>query len=136
MPRTPNLKMANENPNVTTKQRIREALKLIKKGYQKNEIEEYFEDKYNLTQRMAYDYYHDALVLLEKNQPLDEFAQQVRDEQIARLLDIYKMALDRSNLSAALKAADMLNKINGLYKEEHDVRYMGDVIRFKFDEDK
>lgn len=136
MPRTPNLKMANENPNVTTKMKIREALKLIKKGYQKNEIEEFFEEKYGLTQRMAYDYYHDALVMLEKNHPLEEFAQQVRDEQVARITEIYKMALERNNLSAALKAADMLNKIGGLYKEEHDVRYLGDVIRFQFDGDK
>ena len=128
--------MANDNPNVTTKQRIREALKLIKKGWQKNEIEEYFEEKYDLTQRAAYDYYHDALVMLESNHPLEEFAQQVRDEQIARVTDIYKTALERNNLNAALKAADMLNKINGLYKEEHDVRYLGDFIRFKFDDDK
>ena len=116
--------------------KIREALKLIKKGYQKNEIEEFFEEKYGLTQRMAYDYYHDALVMLEKNHPLEEFAQQVRDEQVARITEIYKMALERNNLSAALKAADMLNKIGGLYKEEHDVRYLGDVIRFQFDGDK
>lgn len=130
------LKMANDNPNVTTKKKIREALSLIKKGWQKNEIEEYFEEKYDLTQRAAYDYYHDALVLLEQNHPLEEFAQQVRDEQIARVTDIYKTALERNNLGIALKAADMLNKINGLYKDEHDIRLLGDMIRFKFDDDK
>lgn len=130
------LKMANDNPNVTTKKKIREALSLIKKGWQKNEIEEYFEEKYDLTQRAAYDYYHDALVMLEANHPLEEFAQQVRDEQIARVTDIFKTALERNNLGIALKAADMLNKINGLYKDEHDIRLLGDMIRFKFDDDK
>lgn len=124
------------NPTDEARRKIREVLKLIKKGWQKNDIYDYFREHYNIRQRQAYDYYHDALCLMEDNEPLEEFALQVRDEQIARITDIYKTALERNNFNAALKALDMLNRIGALYTDTQNLQVTGEMIKFEFDGEK
>lgn len=127
------LKPKFENPTDEARRKIRDVLKLIKKGWQKNEIYDYMLEHYGIRQRDAYDYYHDALCLMEQNEPLEEYALQVRDEQIARITDIYKTAMERNNFNAALKAADMLNRIGALYSDTTNLQVMDGMIKFSFD---
>ena len=73
---------------------------------------------------------------MEENEPLEEFALQVRDEQIARITEIYKTALERNNYNAALKALDMLNRIGALYTDTKNLEITGEMIKFEFDGEK
>lgn len=122
-----------EDPTDEARRKIKDVLKLIKKGWQKNEIYDWMLENYGMKQRQAYDYYHDALCLMEENEPLEEYALQVRDEQIARITDIYKTAMERNNFNAALKAADMLNRIGNLYSDTTNLQVTGEMIKFSFD---
>lgn len=123
-----------ETPTLESEKRIREVLELIKRGYQRNEIYDALSEKYGVGNQQSWEYYHDALVLMSENEPLEEFANQVRMEQIERITNLYKEAREKNNMKAALSALDMLNKIHGLYNETRNLTVTADMIKFKFDE--
>lgn len=123
-----------ESPTLESEKRIREVLSLIKMGYQRNEIYDTLKEEYGVGPQQSWEYYHDALVLMSENEPLEEFANQVRMEQIERITNLYKVAREKNNMKAALAALDMLNKVHGLYNETRNLTVTADMIKFKFDE--
>ncbi len=57
----------------------------------------------------------------------------IKAEYIERIEQIYETSIEKNDIKSALKAQDMLNKMNQLYIEKQEVTVTNDVIKFKFD---
>lgn len=57
----------------------------------------------------------------------------IKAEYIERIEQLYETSIEKNDIKSALKAQDMLNKMNQLYIEKQEVTVTNDVIKFKFD---
>lgn len=133
MPKTTHESIVFTNPTAETKARVREAVKKLKRNWQKDEVIEWAKGEYGVSERTALRYYQEAQRMLQENVPDPEFVKQVRSEQIARITALARKADEKGDTKSALKALDMINKITGLYTEKQEVNITSDTIRFEFD---
>lgn len=106
-------------------------LEMVKKGYSRPLISLELQRRWNINKTTACRYIRECIdSLVEDN---EEFIKEARDIAVNRLEGVMQSSLERGDRSNALKAMDMLNKINGLYTEKVEVK--GDaVIAFEFNE--
>lgn len=121
------------NPTEETKKRIKEVLDKVRKAWTKLKIIDWLCETYNLSDRQAYDYYHDALYWLQQAHSNEDEAKAIRAEQIERITNMMDEALSVKDFKTATKCQEMLNKIYQLYVEKKEVTVTNDVIKFKFD---
>lgn len=109
-----------------------EILEKVRKGKSKNKIIQETKDAYDLSDRQASKLLRDALKdLQEATSEID--INDIKAEYIERIEQLFETAVSKNDMKSALKAQDMLNKMNQLYVEKQEVTVTNDVIKFKFD---
>ncbi len=121
-----------QNPNPETQRRKLEILERVRKGKSKNKILEWLKEAYDLSDRQAGKLLRDALKDLQEAVS-DIDISDIKAEYIERIEQIYETSIEKNDIKSALKAQDMLNKMNQLYIEKQEVTVTNDVIKFKFD---
>lgn len=121
-----------QNPNPETQRRKVEILEKVRKGKSKNKILEWLKEAYDLSDRQAGKLLRDALKDLQEAVS-DIDISDIKAEYIERIEQLYETAIEKNDIKSALKAQDMLNKMNQLYIEKQEVTVTNDVIKFKFD---
>lgn len=106
-------------------------LDMLKNGMSRPLISLELQRRWGINKTTACRYIRIALdALVEDN---EEFIKEARDIAVNRLEGLMEDSIARGDRANALKAMDMLNKINGLYTEKVEVK--GDaVIAFEFNE--
>lgn len=120
------------NPTEETKKRIKEVLNKVRKAWTKLKIIDWLCETYNLSDRQAYDYYHDALYWLQQAHSNEDDAKAIRAEQIERIITMMDEALSAKDFKTATKCQEMLNKIYQLYVEKKEVDVTVKDMQFKF----
>lgn len=121
-----------QNPNPETQRRKLEILEKVRKGKSKNKILEWLKEAYDLSDRQAGKLLRDALKDLQEAVS-DIDISDIKAEYIERIEQLYETSIEKNDIKSALKAQDMLNKMNQLYVEKQEVTVTNDVIKFKFD---
>lgn len=124
--------LAMPNPTEETKRRIKEVLAKVRKAWTKLKIIDWLCEKYEISERQAYDYYHDALYWLQNAHSNEEDAIAIRAEQIERITSMMDDALASKDFKTATKCQEMLNKIYQLYVEKKEVDVTVKDMQFKF----
>lgn len=60
--------------------------------------------------------------------------EKIRKEELERTQELLEKALERNDLKTAVKAQDMINRLNGLYVEKQEVKAEIDTWTFKYGE--
>lgn len=126
-----NMNREMQNPNPETQRRKAEILEKVRKGKSKNKILEWLKEAYDLSDRQAGKLLRDALKDLQEAVS-DIDISDIKAEYIERIEQIYETAIEKNDIKSALKAQDMLNKMNQLYIEKQEVTVTNDVIKFNF----
>ena len=106
-------------------------LGLIRKGYSRAQIIEELMDRWEVSDDSINNYYNAAIDYLGEL-CVGEDIGKVKKKQIERLEAQMKACIDRGNYTNAARYNDMINKINGLYTENHNVNIDGE-IKFDFE---
>lgn len=120
-----------QNPNPETQRRKVEILEKVRKGKSKNKILEWLKEAYDLSDRQAGKLLRDALKDLQEAVS-DIDISDIKAEYIERIEQIYETAIEKNDIKSALKAQDMLNKMNQLYIEKQEIDVSLKNLEFKF----
>lgn len=105
---------------------------MIRNGLSNHQILENLKSKYTIKDSQAYSLIHQSIIDLQ--QVSGELnLEDIKAEYIERIENIFQKAINSGDLKTALKAQDMLNKINQLYVEKQELTVTNDIIKFKFD---
>ena len=105
---------------------------MIRNGLSNHQILENLKSKYTIKDSQAYSLIHQSIIDLQ--QASGELnLEDIKAEYIERIENIFQKAISSGDLKTALKAQDMLNKINQLYVEKQELTVTNDIIKFKFD---
>lgn len=120
-----------QNPTQETQRRKLEILEKVRKGKSKNKIIQETKDAYDLSDRQAGKLLRDALKdLQEATSEID--INDIKAEYIERIEQLFETAVSKNDMKSALKAQDMLNKMNQLYVEKQEVDVNVKSLQFKF----
>ncbi len=104
----------------------------IKKGCSREETARQISQRWDITMACARNYVAKAIASLADNWKEEE-RDEVRKKYIARIEGIMQQAIERNQYDTAMKAQEMLNKINGLYSEKQQIELQGNIpIIFDF----
>ena len=126
-----NMNREMQNPNPETQRRKAEILEKVRKGKSKNKILEWLKEAYDLSDRQAGKLLRDALKDLQEAVS-DIDISDIKAEYIERIEQIYETAIEKNDIKSALKAQDMLNKMNQLYIEKQEIDVSLKNLEFKF----
>lgn len=126
-----NMNREMQNPNPETQRRKVEILEKVRKGKSKNKILEWLKEAYDLSDRQAGKLLRDALKDLQEAVS-DIDISDIKAEYIERIEQIYETAIEKNDIKSALKAQDMLNKMNQLYIEKQEIDVSLKNLEFKF----
>ena len=119
------------NPTQETQRRKTEILEKVRKGKSKNKIIQETSEAYDLSYRQASKLLRDALKdLQEATAEID--INDIKAEYIERIEQLFENAVSKNDMKSALKAQDMLNKMNQLYVEKQEVDVNVKSLQFKF----
>lgn len=105
---------------------------MIREGLSNRQILDNLKSKYNIKDSQAYSLLHQSIIdLQEASGDLDLEA--IKAEYIERIENIFQKSLNSGDFKTALRAQDMLNKIQQLYVEKQELNVVNDIIKFKFD---
>lgn len=104
----------------------------IGQGLSRRRIIEHLMDRWEITDRTAYNYYTDAIKYLAKDN--EKFKEYNRDKMIERLEYILTEAIDRGCYKEAVMAAQELDKILGLQVDNKKIEITDFKTEFKFGE--
>lgn len=123
-------KQGRLNKNQST-QRVYEVYKDLIEMMTVADIKKKYSELWNCTEQNINWYISQAYKIFDSNME-KEFAK-LANNQISRLMNIGCTALQRGDLSNALKATDMINKLSGLYTEKVEANIKADsVIQVNF----
>lgn len=118
-------------PKNIGKQRIYEVYKALVEMNTTADIKKTFSEKWDCSEQNIDYYIKKAYEIFDTNME-KEFAK-LANNQITRLMNIACAALQRGDLSNALKATDIINKLGGLYTEKVEANVKADsVIQVNF----
>ena len=102
------------HPDIAMKRelRLRYIADEIVKGMSKRKICQIFEEKWNVSHNLMLDLYNEALATLTDEEGLAK----LREVNTERLLDLYEAACKAGDIKSQLKAIDLLNRTNSIYK--------------------
>lgn len=120
-----------KNPKEETKRRQKEILDRIRTGESRSKTLQYLKDTYNLKDRQATRLYHDSLEILQASTNIN--IDEIRSQYIERIEALFESSVAKGDINSALKAQEMLNKMNGLYTDKQEITLKNEVIKFKFD---
>ena len=117
-------KQGRLNKNQST-QRVYEVYKDLVEMMTVADIKKKYSELWNCTEQNINWYITQAYKIFDSNME-KEFAK-LANNQISRLMNIGCTALQRGDLSNALKATDLINKLGGLYTEKVEANIKGDT---------
>lgn len=107
------------------KQRIYEVYKDMVEMYTTADIKKKYTELWDCSEQNIDYYIREAYKIFDKNME-KEFAK-LATNQITRLMNIGCNAMQRGDLSNAIKATDLINKLGGLYTEKVEANVKGDT---------
>lgn len=113
-------------PKNIGKQRIYEVYKALVEMNTTADIKKTFSEKWDCSEQNIDYYIKKAYEIFDANME-KEFAK-LANNQITRLMNIGCAAIQRGDLSNALKATDLINKLGGLYTEKVEANIKADSI--------
>lgn len=113
-------------PKNIGKQRIYEVYKALVEMNTTADIKKTFSEKWDCSEQNIDYYIKKAYEIFDANME-KEFAK-LANNQITRLMNIACAALQRGDLSNAIKATDIINKLGGLYTEKVEANIKADSI--------
>lgn len=102
----------------------------IRQGLSRQRIQSEIMNRWGCVLRSAQRYVKDALESLEEDNK--EFVQKTRDVQRERIESLIAKAMERNDYMSAVKALDLINKMDGLYNEKVAVDLKAEGIKFNF----
>lgn len=102
----------------------------IRLGYSRGKIQEEIMNRWGCVKRSAQRYVKDALESLEEDNK--EFVQKTRDVQRERIESLVSKAMEKNDFMAAVKALDLINKMDGLYNEKVALDIKAEGLKFNF----
>lgn len=93
-------------------------------------IVEEIRKKLNISERQAYRVSADTFAQLVKECPTDK--EEVRETYLERLEYIIETAMAKGDYKTALKAQDIVNKLNMMYVEKQEIDLSIKNLEFKF----
>lgn len=102
----------------------------IRQGLSRQRIQAEIMNRWGCVLRSAQRYVKDALESLEEDNK--EFVQKTRDVQRERIESLISKAMERNDFMSAVKALDLINKMDGLYNEKVAVDLKAEGIKFNF----
>ena len=108
------------------KQRIYEVYKDMVEMYTTADIKKKYTELWDCSEQNIDYYIREAYKIFDANME-KEFAK-LANNQITRLMNIGCAALQRGDLSNAIKATDIINKLGGLYTEKVEANIKADSI--------
>lgn len=121
------------NPTAETKRRKREVLEKYRKGWSRKKISDYLEDTYNISRVQAFKIIHDAILdLCESTKDVDY--EEVRKTQLERAEELLEIAREKNDIKSAIKAQDMINRLNNLYIEKQEIKADIETWTFEYGE--
>lgn len=122
-----------ERPTMETKRRKKEVLQKYRAGWSRKKIADWLEEQYNIGATQAYKIIHDAILdLCESTKDVDY--EEVRKTQLERAEEILEIARERNDIKSAIKAQDMINRLNGLYIEKQEIKAEIETWTFEYGE--
>ena len=122
-----------ERPTMETKRRKKEVLQKYRTGWSRKKIADWLEEQYNIGATQAYKIIHDAILdLCESTKDVDY--EEVRKTQLERAEELLEIARERNDIKSAIKAQDMINRLNGLYVEKQEIKAEIETWTFEYDE--
>lgn len=116
-----------------TKRRKKEVLKKYRSGWSRKKIADWMEETYNISETQAYKIIHDAILdLCETTKDVD--MEEIRTSQLERAEELLEKANERNDLKTAIKAQDMINRLNGLYVEKQEIKADIETWTFEYGE--
>lgn len=119
------------NPTNETKRRKLEVIEMVRNGVSKTKIKTYLKEKYEISDKTVYKIVHDALADLNEAYNNIDIGE-LKAEYAERIESWVEKAIKSGDINTALKAQDMLNKLQGLYTEKKDINLNTDNITFEF----
>ena len=87
-----------------------------------------------MTRECAYKYLHDAVYYMQEGSDLiEDEAEAARLIQRERLENIIEATIDSEQYNTAMRAIDLINRLENLYVERQEVKVTSDTIKFTFD---
>lgn len=121
----------DKTPKIKMKERKKEILDLIAKGYSRRMVLDYLEEKYPEDKEWNRRYqYYESLKALKNIEP--EFLEHIRNIQKERLEHIISNAVVGRDYIAATKAVEVMNKMFGVYETKQTVKIEDSTIKFEF----
>lgn len=118
-------------PKNIGKQRIYEVYKALVEMNTTADIKKTFSEKWDCSEQNIDYYIKKAYEIFDKN--MEKEFTKLATNQITRLMNIGCNAMQRGDLSNALKATDLINKLGGLYTEKIEANVKADsVIQVNF----
>lgn len=122
-----------ERPTMETKRRKKEVLQKYRKGWSRKKIADWLEEQYNIKACQAYKIIHDAILdLCESTKDVDY--EEIRKSQLERAEELLEIAREKNDIKSAIKAQDMINRLNGLYIEKQEIKAEIENWTFDYDE--
>ena len=104
---------------------------MVRNGVSKTKIKTYLKEKYEISDKTVYKIVHDALADLNEAYNNIDIGE-LKAEYTERIESWVEKAIKSGDINTALKAQDMLNKLQGLYTEKKDINLNTDNITFEF----
>ena len=119
------------NPTNETKRRKLEVIEMVRNGVSKTKIKTYLKEKYEISDKTVYKIVHDALADLNEAYNNIDIGE-LKAEYAERIESWVEKSIKSGDINTALKAQDMLNKLQGLYTENKNINLNTDNITFEF----
>lgn len=108
----------------------KEILDMYRKGMSRKRIVEEIRERLNISERQAYRVSSEVFAQLVKECPTDK--EEVRETYLERLEYIIETAMSKGDYKTALKAQDIVNKLNMMYVEKQEIDLSIKNLEFKF----
>ena len=104
---------------------------MVRNGVSKTKIKTYLKEKYEISDKTVYKIVHDALADLNEAYNNIDIGE-LKAEYAERIESWVEKSIKSGDINTALKAQDMLNKLQGLYTENKNINLNTDNITFEF----
>lgn len=104
----------------------------IREGYSRKRLVTWVEENFGFTYQYSWQLVSDAYkALAETNN--DELVEATRAIQLERTESILKDCIERGDRKTALKALDIINRLNSLYVERREIDVKSSDLTFKLE---
>lgn len=122
--------MKNKIAKNEKKARLNIIIEKIREGYSRKRLVEWVQENYGFSYKYSWDHVNEAYKMLADTNN-EELVESTRAVQLERCEAILKEALEHGDRKSALKALDIINRMNSLYIEKKEVDVKSSDLVFK-----